>query len=42
MGFGYGAAMGAQVAFPDKPVIHITGDGSFHMNLNELVHIGYL
>lgn len=36
MGFGYGAAMGAQVAFPDKPVIHITGDGSFHMNLNEL------
>ena len=36
MGFGYGAAMGAQVACPDKPVIHITGDGSFHMNLNEL------
>lgn len=36
MGFGYGAAIGAQVAFPDKPVIHITGDGSFHMNLNEL------
>lgn len=36
MGFGYGAAMGAQVAFPDKTVVHITGDGSFHMNLNEL------
>lgn len=35
MGYGYGAAIGAQVAFPDKPVIHITGDGSFHMNLNE-------
>ena len=37
MGFGYGAAIGAQVACPDKTVIHITGDGSFHMNLNELV-----
>jgi len=36
MGFGYGAAIGAQVACPDKTVIHITGDGSFHMNLNEL------
>ena len=36
MGFGYGAAMGAQFAFPDKTVVHITGDGSFHMNLNEL------
>ena len=35
MGFGYGAAIGAQVACPDKRVIHITGDGSFHMNLNE-------
>lgn len=36
MGFGYGAAIGAKIAKPDKPVIHITGDGSFHMNLNEL------
>lgn len=36
MGFGYGAAIGAQMACPDKRVIHITGDGSFHMNLNEL------
>lgn len=36
MGFGYGAAIGAQVAFPDRTVIHITGDGSFHMNLNEI------
>ncbi len=36
MGFGYGAAMGAQTAKPDKTVLHITGDGSFHMNLNEL------
>lgn len=35
MGFGYGAALGAQVAKPDKRVIHITSDGSFHMNMNE-------
>lgn len=37
MGYGMGAAIGAQTAFPDKRVILITGDGSFHMNLNELV-----
>ena len=36
MGFGYGASMGAQIACPDKTVLHITSDGSFHMNLNEL------
>ena len=35
MGFGYGAAIGAQVAFPNNRVVHITGDGSFHMNMNE-------
>ena len=35
MGFGYGAAIGAQVGCPDKRVIHFTGDASFHMNLNE-------
>ncbi len=35
MGFGYGAAIGAQMASPKRRVIHITGDGSFHMNLNE-------
>lgn len=35
MGFGYGAAIGAQIAAPDATVIHITGDGSFHMNMNE-------
>lgn len=35
MGFGYGAAIGAQVGNPDKRVIHFTGDGSFHMNMNE-------
>ena len=37
MGFGMGASIGAQCAFPDKRVILFTGDGSFHMNLNELV-----
>ena len=35
MGYGYGAALGAKVAFPEKKVVHITGDGSFHMNMNE-------
>ena len=35
MGFGYGAAIGAQLANPDKRIVHLTGDGSFHMNLNE-------
>ncbi len=36
MGFGYGAAIGAKMAVGNsRPVIHITGDGSFHMNLQE-------
>ena len=29
------AMIGAQIGMPDRRVIHITGDGSFHMNLNE-------
>ena len=36
MGFGLGAAIGAKVGNPDKHVIHVTGDGSFRMNCNEL------
>ncbi|MBQ3627161.1 MAG: biosynthetic-type acetolactate synthase large subunit [Synergistaceae bacterium] len=36
MGFGLGAAIGAQVGNPDKKVLHVTGDGSFRMNCNEL------
>ena len=36
MGFGLGAAIGAQVGNPDSPVLHITGDGIFRMNCNEL------
>jgi len=35
MGYGYGAAIGAQIGCPDARVIHFTGDGSFHMNLHE-------
>ena len=36
MGFGYGAAIGAQMALGrDQRVVMLTGDGSFHMNLNE-------
>ena len=36
MGFGYPAALGAKVAFPDKEVVDIDGDGSFLMNVQEL------
>ena len=37
MGFGYGAAIGAQMALGrDARVVMLTGDGSFHMNLNEI------
>ncbi len=36
MGFGLPAAMGAQVACPDKLVVNIDGDGSFQMNIQEL------
>jgi len=36
MGFGLPAAIGAQVAFPDKMVIDIAGDGSIQMNIQEL------
>lgn len=36
MGYGLGASIGSQMGNPDKRVVLITGDGSFHMNLNEL------
>jgi acetolactate synthase-1/2/3 large subunit len=36
MGFGLPAAMGAQVAVGNQPVICISGDASFQMNLQEL------
>lgn len=41
MGFGTGAAIGAQVANPDKRVVHFAGDGSFRMNCNELATISH-
>ncbi len=36
MGFGLPAAIGAKMAFPDKHVIDIAGDGSIQMNIQEL------
>ncbi|MDP2688476.1 MAG: biosynthetic-type acetolactate synthase large subunit [Deltaproteobacteria bacterium] len=36
MGFGFPAAIGAQIAFPKKTVIGIAGDGSLQMNIQEL------
>ena len=36
MGYGLGAAIGAQIANPDKQVINIAGDGCFRMNMNEI------
>jgi len=37
MGFGFPAAIGAQVAYPNRQVVCITSEGSFQMNLQELV-----
>ena len=39
MGFGFGAAIGAQIGNPNKKTIFITGDGSFRMSCEELVTI---
>ena len=36
MGFGFPAAIGAQIGNPDKLVINIAGDGSIQMNIQEL------
>lgn len=36
MGFGFPAAIGAQIACPDKVVVDIAGDGSIQMNIQEL------
>ena len=41
MGFGLPAAVGAQVARPDEPVILIDGDGSFQMTLQELAVVAH-
>ncbi len=39
MGFGLPAAMGAQVACPERTVVLVSGDGSFMMNVQELATI---
>ncbi|HUY14635.1 MAG TPA: biosynthetic-type acetolactate synthase large subunit [Terriglobia bacterium] len=39
MGYGFPAAMGAQLAFPDRQVIAFVGDGGFQMTLNDLATI---
>lgn len=36
MGYGLPAAIGAQLAFPNKLIIDIAGDGSIQMNIQEL------
>ncbi len=36
MGFGVPAAIGAQMAYPDKTVVNIDGDGCFQMTMQEL------
>ncbi len=36
MGYGLGAAIGAQIANPGKQVVNIAGDGCFRMNMNEI------
>jgi len=36
MGFGLPAAIGAQMAQPDKTVVDIAGDGSIQMNIQEM------
>lgn len=36
LGFGFPTALGAKVAFPDRPVVSINGDGGFGFCLNEL------
>ncbi len=37
MGFGFPAAIGAQIGRPDDVVVSISGDGGFQMNLQELM-----
>jgi len=36
MGYGFPAAIGAQVAFPERTVVDVAGDGSIQMNIQEL------
>ncbi|MCC8028778.1 MAG: biosynthetic-type acetolactate synthase large subunit [Lachnospiraceae bacterium] len=36
MGFGFPAALGAKMGHPERPVVCITGDGGFQMNMQEM------
>lgn len=42
MGFGFPAAIGAQIAMPESTVVCIAGDASFQMNIQELQTIAEL
>jgi acetolactate synthase-1/2/3 large subunit len=37
MGYGFPAAIGAQIAYPDRLVVNIAGDGSIQMNIQEMM-----
>ena len=39
MGYGFPAAMGAQMAFPNRQVIAIVGDGGFQMTMTDLATV---
>ena len=39
MGFGFPAAMGAQLACPDSRVVCVAGDGSLQMNIQEMATV---
>ena len=39
MGYGLGAAIGAQIGNPEKQVINVAGDGCFRMNMNEVATV---
>ena len=41
MGFGLPAAIGAQIACPDRVVVDVAGDGSIQMNIQELGTIAH-
>ena len=42
MGFSVPASIGAALAVPDRPIISISGDGGFQMNIQELITAAYL
>ena len=41
MGYGLGAALGAKIANPRRPVVLFTGDGCFRMNCGEMATLVY-